>query len=319
MNEITYSLKNYTEIAPAICKALGGELYESHYEYNGALGKAIVEFYDYEYFSVMYSKSKANEDVKISRTQSDTTDHLAFDILIRGFSKDFSATVNDKLTRFNAGCYISTPSTESHCVYEKEKDYELLSVLIKKSWLEFFIGKPLPLILSNPNEPLYIFTPLSEILASSLTVLRQSEIGSSIRKPYMHVKTLEAITLTLESLQLGKKEYRQHGFSPDELEIMFRLSNWLQEHISEDTSIQSLSVQFGLNRNKLQSMFKSIFGQTLGEYSRSVKMQKAYQLLHQDYSVADVGYQLGYSNLSHFSKTFKQVYGLNPSKVRSKN
>ena len=319
MNEIAYSLKNYTEIAPVICKTLGGELFENHYEYNGELGKAIVEFYDYDFFSVMYSKSKVNEDVKICRTSSDIIEHLAFDILIRGFSEDFSATVNDKLNRFHAGCYISTPSTESYCVYEKEKEYELLSVLIKKSWLESFIGKSLPLILSNPNEPLYIFTPLSQMLASSLTVLQQSEIGSSIRKPYLHVKTLEAITLTLESLQLGKKEYQQHGFSPNELEIMFRLSNWLQEHITEDTSIKSLSVQFGLNRNKLQSMFKSIFGQTLGEYARSVKMQKAYELLNQDYSVADVGYQLGYSNLSHFSKAFKQVYGFNPSKVRSKN
>lgn len=318
MNEIAYSLTNYNEIAPTICNTLNGELFENHYVYNGALGKAIVEFYDYDSFSVMYSKSKVLEDVKISRTKSQLIDFLAFDIVIRGFSNDFSATANDNLNRFNAGCYISTPSTESYCVYEKDIEYELLSVIIKKNWLESFIGKPLPFILSKPNEPLYIFTPVSKNLASSLSLLHQTEIGSSLRKSYLYIKTLEAIIMTIESLQLGNKEYRQHGFSPDELEIMFRLINWLQEHITEDTSIQSLSVQFGLNRNKLQSMFKSIFGQTLGEYARSVKMQKAYELLHLEYSVAEVGYQLGYSNLSHFSKAFKQEFGFNPSQVRAK-
>ena len=318
MNELAYPLTNYAEIAPEICGKLGGELFDNHYQYSGEVGEALVEFYNYEHFSLMFSHSKVHQDVKISRTPSTLKGYLAFDVLLKGHSQSFSVNSNEQLNQFNAGCYISTPITESSCVYEKGKNYDLLSVLIEKAWLESFIGKPLPDILQNPEEPLYIFTPLSGLLIASLSVLNQSDLQSAFRKPYLHVKTLEAITLAIESLQVGQKQYRQFGFAPQELETMFRLSNWLEENLSEDTSIQALSSRFGVNRNKLQSLFKSIYGQTLGEYVRSVKMNKAYELLFQNYSIAEVGHVLGYSNLSHFSKTFKTIYGCNPSEVQNK-
>lgn len=52
------------------------------------------------------------------------------------------------------------------------------------------------------------------------------------------------------------------------------------------------------------------FEQTINEQK---KMNLARQLLDTKiYSVSDVGYQLGYSNLSHFTEAFKKEFGINP-------
>jgi AraC-like DNA-binding protein len=44
-------------------------------------------------------------------------------------------------------------------------------------------------------------------------------------------------------------------------------------------------------------------------------MQEAARLLQsKQFSVSEVGYQLGFSNLSHFSRTFEKHVGMKPKK-----
>jgi len=47
-------------------------------------------------------------------------------------------------------------------------------------------------------------------------------------------------------------------------------------------------------------------------------MQKAAQLLKEKrLSVSDVGYELGFTNLSHFSRVFERYTGIKPKKYSS--
>ncbi|MCB0561974.1 MAG: helix-turn-helix domain-containing protein [Phaeodactylibacter sp.] len=48
-------------------------------------------------------------------------------------------------------------------------------------------------------------------------------------------------------------------------------------------------------------------------------MQKALKLIREgQLNVSEVSYQTGFSSLSHFSRSFKKVYGKNPSETQGK-
>lgn len=315
MDGLQYSLTNYVDIAKSLCKAINGELFENYYTASNQGGRALVEFFDYGDFSIMLSQYEVFKEVKISRSFSDLQDHIAFDFLLRGESETFLNKANEGVKQFQFGCYVTTPSTESMCVYRPSNKYDLLSVLIHKDWLTKFMGQALPSILQNPNEPLFIYVPINHQQVVSLKGLVRSEPHLMLRKPYLYSKSLEAITFIIESLYLSKNKFGQHSFPPSDLEIIYQLVEWLEDNLGANLTVEGLSLQFGMNRNRLQFMFKSIFGQTVGDYIRSLKMYKARELLLQNHSVAEVGYRMGFSNLSHFSKSFKKVHGINPSEV----
>ena len=49
-------------------------------------------------------------------------------------------------------------------------------------------------------------------------------------------------------------------------------------------------------------------------------MQQASEILSkQKVNISEVAYALGYSNLSHFSNSFKDYYGLSPKEYSEKN
>jgi len=58
-------------------------------------------------------------------------------------------------------------------------------------------------------------------------------------------------------------------------------------------------------------LFKQTFGDTIYNYFQGARMEEAAFLLKQGgYSVSEAGYELGFSNLSHFSRLFKRRYGI---------
>jgi AraC-like DNA-binding protein len=63
----------------------------------------------------------------------------------------------------------------------------------------------------------------------------------------------------------------------------------------------------------LYRKIKSITGQSLNEFVRFVRLQKAEQLLSTGkLSVSEVMFQVGFTNHSYFSKCFKKLYKLTP-------
>jgi AraC-like DNA-binding protein len=81
-------------------------------------------------------------------------------------------------------------------------------------------------------------------------------------------------------------------------------------------TIREMSRQFAMSESKLKKVFKSVFGLPPYEYYQKYRMQKArHLLLTGNHSIKDVGYTLGYSNLSNFTLAFKKEFGKLPSEV----
>lgn len=82
-------------------------------------------------------------------------------------------------------------------------------------------------------------------------------------------------------------------------------------------SVNELSLHVGLNAYKLQSAFREVYGKTIYEMVKYVRLENAKALMeNEELTVSQIAYAVGYINTSHFAKAFRNMYGMNPKAYR---
>lgn len=82
-------------------------------------------------------------------------------------------------------------------------------------------------------------------------------------------------------------------------------------------SLTGLAVSVGVHPVTLARAFRRAFGCTVGEYVRSLRIERATrQLADTDLSLAEIALTAGFSDQSHFSNLFRQRTGLSPFRFR---
>ena len=111
-------------------------------------------------------------------------------------------------------------------------------------------------------------------------------------------------------------------FSPEERKRMInKLKQIIEEHIDDpNLSSKQLSIELGISRSKLYRELKTIDGLSLANYIRSIRLERARDLLiHSDHTPREITEMIGFVNLSHFSRVFKEKYNMTPGEYKRKN
>ncbi|RDH41972.1 AraC family transcriptional regulator [Zooshikella ganghwensis] len=91
---------------------------------------------------------------------------------------------------------------------------------------------------------------------------------------------------------------------------------YVLENLAEKLVINELAKIACLSPTQFKKLFKDQMGLSVLQYITKVRMEKAKALLiHTDYPVQIVAEQVGYTDLSSFSRRFLSFYGLTPSAV----
>ena len=81
-------------------------------------------------------------------------------------------------------------------------------------------------------------------------------------------------------------------------------------------SIDVLSRTAMMSPTRLKSRFKQIYGMKLYEFYNRNRLEQAREMLRSgNYSVKQVGINIGFCNLSNFAKAFRKEFGLLPKEV----
>ncbi len=95
------------------------------------------------------------------------------------------------------------------------------------------------------------------------------------------------------------------------------LKELLHEH-TESLSLEYLSEQLGVHPVHLSRSIPKYLSTTLGDYMRQQKIKKALSyLMNPNHSLTDVAYLSGFSDQSHFIRTFKSYFNKTPKVFRS--
>ncbi|WP_068545739.1 helix-turn-helix domain-containing protein [Thalassotalea crassostreae] len=95
---------------------------------------------------------------------------------------------------------------------------------------------------------------------------------------------------------------------------MSTLLDIIEKDYAKGPSLQDLSHDIHLSPSRLCHMFKDICGITYSHYLICRKLEEGERLLSENKnSITTIAYQLGFSNPSHFSRSFKEHFNLTPN------
>lgn len=89
---------------------------------------------------------------------------------------------------------------------------------------------------------------------------------------------------------------------------------YINEHFTEDISVQSIADYINVSRSHLSHLFKNCMGISLWNYVLTKRIQLAKTLLKSGSSITDTCYECGFSDYANFIKTFSKLSGTSPGK-----
>lgn len=226
--------------------------------------------------------------------------------------------LNDTVSAVPAGTLIVIPTFCVHQLYhESGKVYERYILSINTQWLDHaFCGRDESfLYLKESGTPLFL-TPDPEQRKKWIHAMEALITAEQTLTP-------EAMSCLFETLALLKEMVTLHSASEMQMvpistsqKTVNEMISYIQEHIYENLSVNSLAEHFYLHPDYLSRLFKKHAHTSIGHYILLQKIATAQSLLREGYTVAQVQEKLAYSSYAYFFKIFQKNSGMSPSQYR---
>ena len=122
---------------------------------------------------------------------------------------------------------------------------------------------------------------------------------------------LDAIVIEILYLINNTKQFATPDYSNTPVAgiILF-----LNEHYTEDISMEMLQKKFFLSKNYLCKIFKNTTGLTIFDYIRKKRLTMVQDLINEGMSMTDASRMAGFHDYSSFYRAYNKEYGISPRK-----
>lgn len=151
----------------------------------------------------------------------------------------------------------------------------------------------------------------------------QSGADDYITKPFSFEVLQFRIKNLIEKRQRFQKQFGKHlDVKASEIQITSLDEKFIHNAIrvvednlsNKDFLVEEMSRLMGMSRVLLYKKMLSLTGKTPTDFIRTIRLQRAAQLLEKSqYTIAEIAYEVGYSDPKYFSKHFKAHYHMLPS------
>lgn len=291
------------------------------------LGEGYVRKLAFESdFKITLHHYTLKEDLVIKRNSSGLGNEL---ITIFFYSNEDALEIafnNEQQVRFSeredAAIQITSNDLNSAIRFPAGHAVHYIVIAIKPAYLKALlnINKPnavIQTITDNGSSFLY-FEIMTAETKNLLKHIAATDMQDDLSHFYMQVKVQELIYLLFRQLTLRENSPHYRVNSADVERLLF-IRNELLKDLSVPPVLSELAQIAAMSETKLKQLFKQTFGDTIYNYFQRARMEEAAFLLKQGKrSVAETGYELGFSNLSHFSRLFEKHYGLTPKRYSAR-
>lgn len=184
--------------------------------------------------------------------------------------------------------------------------------------------------------------PGHEILSGAIPFYRQSCFGretafilkqildcpyqGDIKRLFLEAKSLELAVLKLAETgaapcragrALTRADQNRMHLDRSDRDRIRQAYQILTDNIEHPPGLEELGRKVGINRNKLNRGFRQIYGNTVFNVLRNLRLARAWSLLlHTDLSLAEIAFSVGYNSQSNFTAAFSRQWGKTPGSVR---
>jgi len=267
---------------------------------------------------------KLNQELRLKRISATEKNDLISIVLnsqeIPSQESTVKKAVIRDLTNNLSSIQVASSSMETESIFHKNSEVFFAVIGISSTSLKSLLRLP-------ENDKMYkiIFgeqpfffheriTPNIYKLIKQLVDIREDHVLEHL---FYKAKITELIYLTFSKIL--KRSEDSHGpINNRELEKLYEIRAMLIENVNTPPRLPDLAKYAAMSETKMKQLFKQVFGDSVYNYYQTLRMEQAAILLRQsENSVSEVGYQLGFSNLSHFSRIFNRHYGMTPKKFSS--
>ncbi len=130
-------------------------------------------------------------------------------------------------------------------------------------------------------------------------------------------KVLKNLEISLKDIsrQIKSESGSESGLTPEE--IVALVKTFVKEHYSEELDLNSIALSLGFSSSYLTKVFNKVENTTPSKYIRSYRMNIAKQLMNDNnLTIQQIAAHVGYNDPFHFSRSFKQTFGISPTEYK---
>lgn len=320
--KIEYFAKdNPKEWIEYLAQQFGTRVVDNTFNISSELGEGFMkQVYLFEGFTLTYLHFKLTQQVELIRHSVKNAN--LFPIMFFGQEEPLELNIEGKKKQIgyntSNGIFMPSPQIESRWKLPANMDEYQITLTVDKKWFTSLFALPhdnyLKQVLES-NKPFYIFESIQSSMRHLINDIHQV-INSNNNFQYftIHQKAIELFNLFLMQLEYRNTENISiSSINKLDVQRVFNVRKTILDNLNSPPQLKSLATDSGMSISKLQRCFRQVFGKSISQYALSEKMQMAKQMLNtKKYTISEVGYDLGYTNLSHFSKAFYNEFGVNP-------
>lgn len=195
--------------------------------------------------------------------------------------------------------------------------FNSVTIAASRSYLRQLFGQldhPLVTSLLTASDPFVFETGISPAMLPPASDLLLPPVPGSLASSYCRLKCEELLCHTV-ALLLQREAIPPGNVHLQDLQAIYAIKLRLQSSWREAPTMATLAKEAKMSEPKLRKLFRQTFGKSVFDYYQTLRLQEAARLLKEQHlTVSEVGYQVGFTNLSHFSRVFEQHMGLKPKK-----
>ncbi len=162
-----------------------------------------------------------------------------------------------------------------------------------------------------------VMEPLDGEYKQLMNELKEADFNNPLYYTIVENRVMRLIEKFFTSLYQRAGKLPAYRIETADIYKMMEVESELIKDFSQPApTIEALSQKFDIGVSKLKRQFRLVYGLPIYEYFQKYRMEMAKKyLLSGEYSIKEIGYQLGYQNLSNFARAFKKAYQYLPSEV----
>jgi AraC-like DNA-binding protein len=309
-------LQTVPKVLYGLAKLLGTEVKNRRLEIPEKFGKGYCAGFVFnEHIRMLISNYELFEDLVVKNQVINTLERIIFFKFQNIFPKAETYISEKPLkavpsvligtSRINTDDFISIHSNTATINIEVDANYlnGLFEVSEKSPVLQSLLQNTQPLLFDQ-----LIYPSLQKIVDEIVT----EPVDEFFELFFLRIKAEELVCRLLMELE-KRDEKHLYDLNIHDIQAIYKVKEQMLEHLETPPVIKELAVCANMSPSKLKRLFRQIFGNSIFSYYQEFRMKEAARLLKEEkLSVSDAGYQLGFINLSHFSRVFKEHIGMKP-------
>ncbi|MCX2449780.1 AraC family transcriptional regulator [Pedobacter sp. PLR] len=300
----------------AFAEAIGSKVENGYVHFPAELGKGYFRGFDlHPQLKMMIRRYELYADLAIFRTameEGTKTIVLAFHNFYTEAELKAAPTIQDHLPTVQ----ITSAGINYEDFFPIHSHVNTVVIAIHSEFLKSLL-KPkedderLQTIFSG-NQAFFYEAFISPEMQEVVIQVLEAKIEQSLSDFYFRVKAEELVYLFFAEL-LKRGTAPGYPINEADVKLIYAIRDGLMKDLSVPPKLPELAQASGMSESKMKKLFAQIFGTGIYNYYQTLRMNAAARLLSgKGQSVAEIGYLLGFTNLSHFSRLFEKHHGIKP-------